>query len=216
MKDYFFKVEENVFSECGAIRNQVDIIQRVLMLTRYLNVYSGDEILGTQKEANLVIHVDKMSRVFFSETDKIHSMHYPFHVVEKQNGLEFYHRDKIIDQMTIEIIEAQMYQFDKISGSFESMFDSFCETMDDFSVTSEIDKQFYWELFVFLLTMESGYLRYDHDESVSKEHLEIHPIDHIDFFFSGANTFKLGLEGRISWKELQKIVDIRERCYFLT
>lgn len=215
MKDYCFRVEENVFSECGAIRNQIDIIHRVLMVTRYLNAYSGNEIFCNPQEANLIICVDKMSRIFFGEVDKIHSMHFPFRIVEKRSGLEFHHRDRVIDQMTIEVIEAQMHQFEKISTSFESMFDSFCETMDDFSVVSEIDKQFYWGLFLFMLTMEPGYLRYDHDGLVIEEHLDIHPIDHIDFFFSGANTFKVGLESRISWKELQKVVDIKERCYFL-
>lgn len=207
---------DNAFNECGAVRNQVDIIHRILMVTQYLNVFSGSEYFCNSREANLIICVDKMSRVVFTEIDKIHSMHYPFHVVQTPNGLEFYYRDRKIDQMTIEIIEAQIYQYEKISTSFESMFDSFCETMDDFSVELEVDKRFYWEVFIFLLAMESGYLRYDHDESVSKEYLNIHPIDHIDFFYSSSNTFKIGLENRILWMELQNIIDIRKRCYFLS
>lgn len=54
-------------------------------------------------------------------------------------------------------------------------------------------------LFGSKLLVSSGYrkmhccLRYDHDGLVIEEHLNIQPIDHIDFFFSGANTFKVGL-----------------------
>ena len=96
------------------------------------------------------------------------------------------------------------------------MFDCFFEIMEDFSVKKNDDIQFYWNLLIYLITIESGYLRYDHDESFCKNNLNYHPTDHIDFFYSSSNTFKIGLKKQLTCSELREIVDINDICYCLS
>ena len=58
-------------------------------------------------------------------------------------------------------------------------------------------------------------LSYDHDENEKRRDAVRHPVDHIDFFYSSNNTFKVGLKGQIGLNDLQTIVNINERCCFL-
>ena len=68
---------------------------------------------------------------------------------------------------------------------------------------------------MFLLSFEPGYLRYDYDDNEGRVDEKTHPINHIDIFFSGNNTFKVGLRKRIVFDDLKKIVDINDVCYYL-
>ena len=72
MKKYYFHTSKYSNQELGSIREQYDIVSYLLSVMTILNVEPLREI--DSKEADLVIFVDKMSRLFWGEEDKIHSM----------------------------------------------------------------------------------------------------------------------------------------------
>ena len=56
-------------------------------------------------------------------------------------------------------------------------------------------------------------MRYDHDEDPQRVNLILHPINHLDFFYSSNCTFKIGLKDRIDVADLKSIMNINEKCY---
>lgn len=64
-----------------------------------------------------------------------------------------------------------------------------------------------------LLTMEDGYIRYDHDDSM--EHKNNHPIYHLDICYSNAATYKIGLEQSFLTDSFIQFLDNYEPRYFL-
>lgn len=40
----------------------------------------------------------------------------------------------------------------------------------------------------------------------------MHPLNHIDFYYTNSNTFKLGITNKISLKKSIEIIDINKKC----
>jgi len=76
----------------------------------------------------------------------------------------------------------------------------------------QIDRDL-WALLRELLLWEDGYIRYDDD--VGNENGDIHPRYHLDVFYSGSATFKLGLRQAIQHVTFADILDINTSCRFL-
>lgn len=176
-----------------------------------LNVEPLREI--DSKEADLVIFVDKMSRLFWGEEDKIHSIQYPFLLKEKEGFLISLFQGRIIDSQTMAILSTIIRDKNSIVKSIENMLDVFMDTMNEFEILDNNYAQFCWELLLYLLSFESGYLRYDHDEDENRVDPILHPVDHIDLFYSSNSTFKIGLQDRIDVDDLKSILSINEKCY---
>lgn len=213
MKKYFIRADKRFTLIRGPIRNQIDALNNIIRVTQYINVYPYEKIACQPAEADIVIWVDKMSRIFFNNNNQIHCLYYPF-TIEENEILQFYCLRQKLDGRSLNIMLALLNQFDFMQKSIDNMLDCFCETIDEFSELNqtETDIHFYWNLFIHLVTQESGYLRYDHDETRATK---FHPINHIDFFYSNANTFKVGLNTTISWQELKELVDVNDVCYGL-
>ena len=81
------------------------------------------------------------------------------------------------------------------------------------TVSRIIELNLYPQTLLYLLSFESGYLRYDHDEDENREDPILHPVDHIDLFYSSNSTFKIGLQDRIDVDDLKSILSINEKCY---
>ena len=177
MKKFF--VTARNFSMDNSIRNQTDVICTLIKVTQYLSAFPYGDISCKPDEAHIIIWVDKMSRLFLKQGQKIHCLNYPFDIRDQGEVLQFFCLKKKLDSISMNVILSMLSNFDSIQKSIDSMLDCFVETMNDFSVKLDSDMQFYWNLMIHLLTMESGYLRYDHDEY---NNAPLHPIDHIDFF----------------------------------
>ena len=89
------------------------------------------------------------------------------------------------------------------------MLEYFYENMCSYCISND-DMDFYWQLFVYLITFETGYVRYDSDEE--RMDIQKHPLYHLDIFFSNYNTFKIGVGKNLNLEEFRKILDIQEIC----
>lgn len=212
MKKYFITAYKGFAVECSSIRNLIDALSTVIKVTQYLIVFPYRDISCKSSDADITIWIDKMSRIFLNSDNKIHCLNYPFTVYEQNGILQFFCLNKEIDGMSMDIILSILKRFDFIQKSIENTLDCFFEVMDDFSVKTNSDMQFYWNLLTYLITQESGYLRYDHDETTDTI---LHPVNHIDFFYSTSNTFKVGLKTPINWTDMKEIVDVNDICYIL-
>ena len=120
---------------------------------------------------------------------------------------------KVIAQHDNGYIDKIIRDKNSIVKSIENMLDVFMDTMNEFEILDNNYAQFCWELLLYLLSFESGYLRYDHDEDENREDPILHPVDHIDLFYSSNSTFKIGLQDRIDVDDLKSILSINEKCY---
>lgn len=211
MKKYYLHTSKYSNQEIGSIREQYDIVSYLLSVMELLSVEPFNKV--DSKDANLVIFVDKMSRLFWGKGDKIHSIQYPFLLKEKEGFLISIFQGMIIDSQTIAILSTIISNKEDIMASIENMLDSFMDTMNEFEILDNNYAQFCWKLLLYLLSFEAGYLRYDHDENRADPVL--HPLDHIDFFYSSNSTFKVGLLDRIDVDDLKSILNINEKCYSL-
>lgn len=210
MKKFF--VTARNFSIDNSIRNQVDVICTLIKVTQYLSSFPYSNISCNPDKAQIIIWVDKMSRLFLNQDQKIHCLNYPFDIRDQGRVLQFFFLKKKLDGISMNVILSILSNFDSIQKSIDKMVDCFFETMNDFSVELNSDMQFYWNLLIHLLTMETGYLRYDHDEF---NNAPLHPMDHIDFFYSNSNTFKIGLKNTLTWQDVKEIIDIKSACHYL-
>lgn len=211
MKKYYFHTSKYSNQELGSIREQYDIVSYLLSVMTILNVEPLREI--DSKEADFVIFVDKMSRLFWGEGDKIHSIQYPFLLKEKEGFLISLFQGRIIESQTMAILSTIIRDKNSIVKSIENMLDVFMDAMNEFEILDNNYAQFCWELLLYLLSFETGYLRYDHDEDENRVDPILHPVDHIDLFYSSNSTFKIGLQDRIDVDDLKSILSINEKCY---
>lgn len=215
MKKYYMHTSKYINQELGSIREQYDVVSYLLSVMELLNVEPFNKI--DSKDADIVIFVDKMSRLFMGKGDKIHSIQYPFLLKEKEGFLISLFQGRTIDNQTIAILSTIIRNKENFMTSIENMLDSFMDTMNEFEILDDNYAQFCWNLLLYLLSFETGYLRYDHDEDNDNDQHDpvLHPVDHIDFFYSSNSTFKLGLLDRIDVDDLKSILNINEKCYSL-
>lgn len=210
MKKYFFAPTQGVLSQITEpVRNKAASIRTLLRAIKFtlINTYSKDETLP----ATLLIQVDKMSRIFFQVDDnKCLSIHFPFLVKEDgDNFIKIYAKNgREIDQ--------------KISSDLLSIFRN-----DEDNPGAIINEEEYFEIITSefegdagvlevvreLLSYESGYIRYDHDPTRADK--KLHPLNHLDVFYSSNTTFKLGLEQKLNLTDFVDVLDLRTDCLFL-
>ena len=213
MKKYYMHTSKYSNQEIGSIREQYDVVSYLLSVMELMIVEPFNKI--DSKDADLVIVVDKMSRLFLGKGDKIHSIQYPCLLKEKEGFLISLFQERVIDSQTIAILSTIIRNKENILTSIENMLDSFMDTMNEFEILDNNYAQFCWKLLLYLLSFETGYLRYDHDEDKKRVNRDLHPVDHIDFFYSSNSTFKVGLLDRIDVDDLKSILNINEKCYSL-
>lgn len=63
------------------------------------------------------------------------------------------------------------------------------------------------------MTFEEGYIRYDYDEE--HENGDLHPLNHLDIFYSSKPTFKIGLRDRYQKDYLVNLVNRETNCIYL-
>lgn len=155
----------------------------------------------------MTLQVSKMSRLFFTTQDKVFSINFPFVAIELDDYLTFrsIHHSEIDGALTSNVISIlESTSLLEARGVFE-----FAEPIFNHA---DADPDF-WCLFRELLVLEDGYIRYDHDEI--RKNGKLHPVDHLDVFYSSSNTFKLGLEGRISDEVLSDMLNLGSDCHFI-
>lgn len=156
----------------------------------------------------LELRISKMSRLFFFSENKHFSIAFPFIAKLNDDGVLAFYNDSgfEISSKTLSEITAIIdsgYDFD--NGSFIDFYDSFEESL--------VESPNFWTVFLKLMTFEEGYIRYDYDEE--HENGDLHPLNHLDIFYSTKPTFKIGLRGRYQKDYLVNLVNRETNCVYL-
>ncbi|HCD6886975.1 TPA: hypothetical protein NDW68_005296, partial [Klebsiella pneumoniae] len=156
----------------------------------------------------LELRISKMSRLFFFSENKHFSIAFPFIAKLNDDGVLAFYNDSgfEISSKTLSEITAIIdsgYDFD--NGSFIDFYDSFEESL--------VESPNFWTVFLKLMTFEEGYIRYDYDEE--HENGDLHPLNHLDIFYSSKPTFKIGLRDRYQKDYLVNLVNRETNCVYL-
>jgi hypothetical protein len=191
----------------SAIRSKKDII--TIWMQTIKNYLVGHPATGANIHANLSIQVTKMTRLFCTSGQgiKIFSIAFPFSVEIIDEQYQFKSKQGvIIDSAISSDVLVLVQSHDILSSTNIEQF------MDPLLEISERNSDF-WCLIRELMTSEDGYIRYDHDVARQAGHL--HPLHHIDVFYSSSSTFKVGLQNQTSEAALASIVDPTTDCHYL-
>lgn len=204
MKTYTFLLDKFQFAMVSSsFREKTDVIRLWMNAIKLMTVYSPP----TAPISQLVVKVDKMNRLFLSSDGKCVSVNFPFTTYEKDGKFEFSAKscglvDSRISSNILSLLAADVLMAEEIVAFAEPIMD-----------ICEFDKHA-WGLLRDLVIADDGYLRFDHDPE--RENGRIHPINHIDVFYSQSSTFKLGLLSKLSVDELSDVLSSRTDCHFLT
>lgn len=175
-------------------------------------------------------------RIFFTvyDEEKIVSKHFsfafPFNMTFSNAGVYFglNNREIQIDLFTLEILSTLVKNnwfadSNEENHNILTFFESYCDLLDEYNISNEIEVDL-WSVIKALLTFEPGYVRYDYDEENVEEH--VHPLHHIDVYYSDIGTFKLGfnenitISNRLNLEEFEDILldgkSRKSHCYKLS
>lgn len=213
MKKLELCIKRNLFNNFKSIRSKKDIILLLLESIKNLMLYRdnivdfSDVDIITDDEMRIVIYIDKMKRIFYCTKNKVQSLSFPFNV-NKDNDIKFYYKNIEIDFKLISTL-IRIFSTDKMDNSL-TLIDSLLNDYEYSNSTKEY-QNLLEELLLSLSIFEDGYLRFDFDD-IENEDYEMHPLNHIDFYYTNSNTFKLGITNKISLKKSIEIIDINKRC----
>jgi hypothetical protein len=191
------------------IREKTDVIKLLMESIKIMLV--NNEMKENLIKGRMLLHVSKMSRLFYFSDNKYFSINFPF-FINQEDTLFFYSKNlKDIDsRITSDVLGILSSEKNLIASS--SMYDLLelaSETEDD-----EDYRNIFLSFLNELLLFEDGYIRYDYDEKRTNE--LTHPLNHLDIFYSSGSTFKIGLTKRISEDFLIDLLDLQTVCHFLT
>lgn len=214
MKKLELCTKRNLFKNFKSMRSKKDIILLLLESIKNLMLYKDNivefsdvDIINNDDEMRIVIYIDKMKRIFYCTKNKVQSLSFPFNV-NKDNDIKFYYKNIEIDFKLISTL-IRIFSDDKMDNSL-SLIDSLLNDYEYFNSTEEY-QNLLEELLLTLSIFEDGYLRFDFDD-IENENKEKHPLNHIDFYYTNSNTFKLGITNKISLKKSIEIIDINKKC----
>lgn len=207
MPQYVFHLDGNqtrwAFS---AVRSKYDYAEILLSATKVMltpTLPREDQIAST-----LVLHIAKMSRLFFAKPKKIYSVNFPFITTCHQDlSLSFSsHAHPKIDHRATSIVMGLLTEI-KRPGITALDLATHVDEATQFDPHA-------WDLLLELLTVEDGYIRYDDDEENADG--DRHPQHHVDVFYSNHTKFKLGLLSHGSQDELFDMLNILTDCHYVS
>ena len=189
----------------GSFRGKKDVIALWMSAIKLISVYA--EPAKEQVSGHLVLHVDKMSRLFIETGAKSFSVSFPFSIYEKDHGLEFGTSvcPEVDSKVTSDILSLINGQDVFSSRNVLEFADPLVELTGDQDIV--------WQLLRDLMLVDDGYIRIDHDPV--NENGALHPLDHIDIFYSQSATFKVGLGGPAGLDAFHDILDTKSNCHYL-
>lgn len=193
------------------LRGKQDII---LLLLDTIKLIKGDSEYIKDVKGKIVIHVDKMSRIFYITDKKIFSYYFPF-VLEEKEGGEYRIYDRVTDlDITDQVISLLISIFQsengKLGESLGGVMDFIIDRASEFEY-EDIDS--IWRILFRLWHMEEGYIRYDDDPEHANK--DLHPRYHLDVNYSGGSTYKIGLRKPLEIENMRKLLDTTKDCVYL-
>lgn len=208
MKEYSFALDQHQIKRFfSPVRNKADII-KILMHSVKLMLINQPGARKTSENAEIILIVSKMSRVFYFCDQKYFSLSFPFTVHEINDSLEFTLNNELdVDNKTTSEVLSIIHE--KNSFLSNDAYDFIDPILD----ATKREPNF-WSLMMKLLTLDDGYIRYEYDEE--RANGSIHPVNHYDIFYSSNTTFKLGLNNRINKEELIDLVKLESNCHYVS
>ncbi len=206
MKEYSFNIDQRQVRQLfSPIREKRDVVRLLMRIIKLMLVNSSPR--ANEVKGEVVLHVSKMSRLFFFSDFRYFSVCFPFSVREGMDTFEF-SLGGVVDVDSK--ITSDVLSFIDSDANFNiNCAYQFIEPVLDIS---RYEPNF-WTLLLKLLTLDDGYIRYDYDEE--NEQGLIHPKNHYDVFYSSNSTFKVGLKGKLKKEEMIDFVKLESDCHFL-
>lgn len=159
------------------------------------------------RAGEMFVCFDKMRRVFVHSNAKAFSVGFPFSVKEVGGVIEFSTGSgiEIDSRVSSEVIfilsSAKAFNNQEPLG-----------LIDDLEQSSG-DPNTLWQVLGELVQADDGYVRLDHDPD--RENGDLHPLNHLDIFYSQSATFKLGLRNRYEVMQFLDVLNIKSDCSFI-
>lgn len=191
----------------SAIRSKQHVV--IIWMETIKNYLINQQPKADQAKAKLTIEIEATSRLYCQLDDgkKIFSIAFPFGVVLKDQVWHFYSREGIQIDNRISSLIISLVRHSRIFDVQD--FSSFIDPIFDMS---EYDSDI-WSLMRELMLAEDAYMRYDWD--MERQNGHIHPLHHLDIYYSSAGTFKLGLDQRVERTDLSSILNAQTACHYL-
>lgn len=192
---YIFEITERMHKKFFdfPIRKKRDSIILLINLCDYLLNFS--QISDSEKIiSSMYIKNNNGYRLFYEESGKTYTLCSPFRFYVVDDSIEITNSILgIIGNPEISLLK-RIFITEKLY-SLKDAVDSYCliETIiyEDFNSIS-ITPQEMWNFLISFISYESGYLRYDYDPKNCNG--KIHPLHHLDIFYTNYSTFKFGIK----------------------
>ena len=206
MKQFSFKLEKLQKAEWfDPLRNKQDVIVLLMNSIKYMLI--SDPVPENENPGELILRVDKMSRLFFRSDEKCFSISFPFTVGTSGDSLTFHSKfiDVIDNKITSDVLSVL---------SNQSCFDSEC-IYDFFTPLLDLvdEEPTFWSFVLELFLYEDGYIRYDHDKR--RANGDLHPEHHYDLFYSSKATVKVGLRAKLSIEKMIDFMRADTNCHYI-
>lgn len=194
------------------VKDKFTILEILLESVRYM--IHGKREKKSHSDYKIVFFKSKMCRVFFVSPNKIYSIRFPFNVIISGDNIHFTFQDQLeIESLTISNLIKLLKSYQLSSENCLDFIEPILEVEDEYKVNL-------WPLFKELLLQEDGYIRYDIDETAflsakSKNEEHLHPLHHLDVFYTSSVSFKIGLEKPIVHDDFIDTLNIETNCKYM-
>lgn len=207
MKRFYFSIAQwNSDFIFKPIRSRNDVIVLMMKVIKLMDV--GPILTARPEGQHFELVVAQMSRLFFFSENKHYSIGFPFSVA-LEDGRVYFKTGSGVDvdsQMTSDILSvmssSEVFEYDDILDFATPVSDFLFHNPGGWTVLRE------------LLMQEDGYIRYDHDPAHANGN--IHPLYHLDVFYSSGQTFKIGLTKKSDSNYLIDALDLQTACHYLS
>lgn len=205
MKTFNFMLDQfQLAMISSSFRKKEDVVLFWINAIKIMQTYSSpsqEDVVG-----ELVIHVDKMSRLFLSSEGKCVSVSFPFSTHVNSGLLSFVSKacgdvDSRVSSGVISLLSKNIF----LSEDVFEFIDPILEVCD-------FDPRA-WVLLRDLIMADDGYIRFDHDPARKNGHL--HPLNHLDVFYTHASTFKVGVQDKVAVDDFIDILSNKTNCHYL-
>ncbi len=207
MKELYYSASkewERKFAS-NPVRNKYDLIGRVLEVSKY--IISRKEI---DKNGNVGILVSKNSRVYvFESCAYFYSFCFPFAIRLEEKDQSANKLSYPGGEVTSTLIHALSIVLNSGASNNSFVLTDSAEEISALGLTvKEIEP-----LWLFLLTFDPGYVRYERDPEHEASN---HPLYHLDWNYDNRCEVKTGLNVALTQKDFIEILSIDLPCWFLS
>ena len=208
MKHYTFDIPDYLESEFfRAVRGKGDVLRILMNAIKHMSL--NYECLSMQKTKGLKLHlvISKMNRLFFESSEKYYSISFPFSTKISEGAFYFAnkHIDIVDSKLTSDIITLLN---DDAFVNGNSMYDYI-----DGLNKEDVPNSSFWDFVLQMFLSECGYVRYDYDEL--RQDPKMHPLNHLDIFYSQSAAWKVGLKEKISLSDFVGSINSNTECQYI-